>query len=129
MEAAMSNETSPVRLACLVLRVTLALIFIWHGIDKLRSDHFATWGAAWAERIDARNTEPPPRALGKLEQMRDHNPREYLIDEDKRSEVKDDQAKEIAARRHKQADVWLRRAYVTSKPDAEATLQFAAVQY
>jgi uncharacterized membrane protein YphA (DoxX/SURF4 family) len=129
----MSTETSATRIASLVLRLTLAVIFIWHGVDKLRSDNWATWGADWSARAHKRNSEPPPRALAKLEKLRDERPRQWLMPEsdkaDEIDKVSDEKAKELARQRHKEAEFWLRYAYVSDAPDENATLQFAAVQY
>src|SRR3954447_4698960 len=103
----MSNESSYVRIASLILRVTLAVIFIWHGVDKLRSDNWATWGASWSARAHQRNSEPPPRALQKLEKLKEERPRDWLnpeLDSAKgQDKISDEKAKELATQRYKDA--------------------------
>jgi len=125
----MSSETSSVRLAALALRVTLGVIFLWHGIDKLRSDNWSTWGASWADEAQKRASKAPPQAIEKMEKLKDDHPREWVLTGDKTEEVSDEKAKELAEKREKDAERMLNRAYAADTPEADARLQSAAIQY
>jgi len=69
-----------VRLACVLLRATLAVIFIWHGLEKV-SAPMSALGAAWAQRLWEQRNEPPRDVLVKLEKMETVEPRAWLNDE------------------------------------------------
>jgi uncharacterized membrane protein YphA (DoxX/SURF4 family) len=52
-------------LAPLVLRLALAVIFIYHGWHKI-SDPDADWGARWADTLTEQKDNPPPEVVNRL---------------------------------------------------------------
>src|SRR5262245_35668346 len=103
----MSSETSAVRVTSLVLRVTLGVIVIWHGVDELRSDGWATFGANRAERLERRHAEPPPRTLEKLRSL----PTSAWLHDEEKGKIDEGEADKLAELRRKTAEERLRRAY------------------
>ena len=57
------KEMSP-----LVLRLALALIFIYHGLEKV-APRGNEWGASWASNFWKRQAEPPPELMAKLDEF------------------------------------------------------------
>jgi uncharacterized membrane protein YphA (DoxX/SURF4 family) len=57
-------------IAPLILRLVLAVIFLYHGWDKITGKD-NDWGATWANRITDRNGYPPEDVLQRLRQYVD----------------------------------------------------------
>jgi uncharacterized membrane protein YphA (DoxX/SURF4 family) len=120
----MSSDTSSVRITALILRVTLGVIFVWHGVDKVRSDP-GSWGAGWTEVMLKRHTEPPADAMTKLEKL----PASAWLTDEEKGKVNEAEAEKLAEVRRKTVEAGLRHAYVADSPSGEGTLRSAAVQY
>jgi uncharacterized membrane protein YphA (DoxX/SURF4 family) len=133
----MITDTSPVRIACVLLRASLAAVFLWHGSDKLLGPD-NEWGANWVSRFQARESRPPARALEKLE----HLPTAAWLNDDEANKLQaklekaDDaeteklkkEADVTADRRRRLTADRLRRAYAADDPATIPTFSFA-VQY
>src|SRR5690349_10133328 len=115
----MSSQSSSVRIGCLLLRASLAVVFLYHGLDKLLGPGSA-WGADWAVVYQQRGSHPPPRALEKLQ----HLPTQAWLTEEEFAKLRDGLAKadtaeaerlqkeadNLAARRLREAEERLHRA-------------------
>jgi uncharacterized membrane protein YphA (DoxX/SURF4 family) len=64
----MFNETVRNALAPLLLRLALAAILIYHGVEKIRPPN--DWGATWATTRWARQTQAPDDVLDKLGELK-----------------------------------------------------------
>jgi uncharacterized membrane protein YphA (DoxX/SURF4 family) len=125
VEADVTNDTMTTRMTAVILRATLAAIFIWHGVDKVFGPS-NNLGATWAEPMWRRSAEPPPEILAKLKAL---PPRAWLTDEDKTTNPTESKVAELAESRFNEAKDQLRRAYVESAPAFPEAMSFSALQY
>ena len=133
----MSTDTSPVRIACVLLRASLAAVFLWHGSEKLLGPD-NEWGANWVSRLQARDSKPPARALDKLDNLptpawltdEEANKLQASLEKADDAEKEDlkKEADETAKRRRRLTADRLRRAYAADNPGTIPTFNFA-VQY
>lgn len=68
------NETRRNALVPLVLRIALAAVFIYHGIDKIATTDPVTkksndWGTSWANNLWERQARPPVGMEARVDQM------------------------------------------------------------
>jgi uncharacterized membrane protein YphA (DoxX/SURF4 family) len=68
-------------LAPLILRLALAAIFIYHGVDKIASKD-NTWGASWANAFWNAKARPPDDLLARIDKLPD-------TEETTRKEIRD----------------------------------------
>ena len=93
----------------LVLRLALAAIFIYHGVNKVRGPE-NTWGASWANHLWRQQSLPPADVEQKLNEMK--------LDKDETTN-----REEIEKIRGK-----LRTVYQQSSPEQPASTRHAAAQ-
>jgi uncharacterized membrane protein YphA (DoxX/SURF4 family) len=69
------SESAPIQktLVALILRLSLAAIFIYHGVGKI-SGPGNEWGAAWARNLWRQQSTPPDEVLTKLDQLPGETP-------------------------------------------------------
>ncbi len=96
-------------LAPLVLRLALAAIFIYHGLDKVAGKD-NEWGALWATNLWFQQARPPQEVTAKLDRLVKEEE-----DESKKKEIQG--AKDI-----------LSTAYADENRTAPGSLQIVAVQ-
>jgi len=133
----MSSQSSSVRIGCLILRASLAVVFLYHGLDKLLSPGSA-WGTNWAAGFQQRESQPPPRTLEKLQ----HLPTRAWLTTEESAKLQDDVAKadaaeaerlqqeadSLAAQRLRETADRLHHAYALESAPSLPTFSFA-VQY
>src|SRR5438128_2504488 len=67
----MSSEPfAKASLGPLVLRLALAVIFIYHGFVKVTGKD-NTWGASWATEAWNQQSQPPPDVTAKLDKLKE----------------------------------------------------------
>jgi uncharacterized membrane protein YphA (DoxX/SURF4 family) len=107
-----------------ILRATLAVIFIWHGLDKLTSTD-SQWGANWAERLWQQSGKVPPDVLTKLNKL---PTRSWLTEKEAEAEMTDEEVEALAEQRYKVATTRLQHAYAADAAPVPAMFS-NVVQY
>ena len=105
----MTDAFSKHTLGPLVLRLALAVIFIYHGMGKIVGEN-NTWGASWAVNAWQQQTRPPREV------------------EERMDELKLDRDEKTNRERVQQAKESLRTAYTQSKAELPGTLRYHAAQ-
>lgn|SRR5262245_24405921 len=121
----MANDTIKTRMTSVILRATLALIFIWHGLDKVVSAG-TEWGAAWAYEMWRHDSEPPPAAADKLAKLSNQS---WLTESEIAAKLPDEQVQELAAQRRKLTQEQLNSAFALNAPPVPGLVSLSAVQY
>src|SRR5262245_32035784 len=120
----MATDSPSMRLASVILRATLAVIFIWHGLDKVIGSK-NVWGANWAGTLWLQKSEPPPEVMAKLAKL---EAKDWLED-DETGELAEEQIEALAARRLTLTRDRLHRAYSQAAEVPPPLLVSHAVQY
>jgi len=115
-------------LAPLILRLALAAVFIYHGLDKIlpRANY---WGTAWASEAEKAQAKIPPSVLEKLRTVAT---RERPVEDPKQSEAErkaqSEAEKKLARERAYWVEVELGRAYSEAGVKRSEALEFHAAQ-
>ena len=105
----MTDAFSKNALGPFVLRLALAVIFIYHGLSKIANTD-NTWGASWAVTRWRQQSLPPKEVEEKLDDLK--------LDADEVTNRK----------RIREAKDSLRKVYAESRPELPATLNYHAAQ-
>lgn len=118
----MANDTMKTRMALVILRGALALIFIWHGLDKLTGP-LNGGGGNWARRLWQEQTEPPPSLMAKLKEL----PTDAWLN-DSEKQLADDKQQELAGVRLRETEQRVQQAYAAGAAPLPGVLS-PTVQY